>query len=96
MESGSIITLDHIYRAIVEVKITTDSMDARLRALNGTVRQHEMDLAILKDWRSTQANGIIRQVGDLRVELARAGVMAGGFGAVAAIAAAVFKAAGVF
>jgi methylglyoxal synthase len=96
MEPGSVVTLDHIYRAIVEVKVVTDSMDARLRVLNGTVRQHEMDLAVLKDWRTTQANGAIHQVTDLRVELARAGAWGGGLGIAATIAAAVLKAFGVF
>ena len=90
------ITLEQIYRAIVEVKVVTDSVDTRLRVLNGTVRQHCEDLAVLKDWRASQANKAISQVGDLKVELAKVGAFGGSFGIIIAIAVAIFKAAGIF
>ena len=94
--SVPLITLEQIYRAIVEVKVVTDSVDSRLRILNGTVRQHAEDLAVLKDWRATQANRAITQVGDLKVELAKIGAFGGGFGLIAAITAAIGKAIGVY
>jgi hypothetical protein len=90
------ITLEQVYRAVLDVKTATLSIDERLKVLNGTVRQHCEDIAVLKDWRASQANEAIHQVGDLRVELARVAVMAGGFGAAATIIAAVLKAFGVF
>ena len=96
MGPGTIVTLDHVYRAIIEVKVVSDSMDARLKMLNGMVREHEKDLAVLKDWRASQANKAIGQVGDLRVELARAGVMAGSFGLVITVGASILKGLGVF
>jgi hypothetical protein len=88
------ITLEQIYRAIVEIKLVTDSVDARLKILNGIVRQHDVDLGILKDWRSSQANAAIHAVGDIKLELARMGAFGGGLGFVLAAVVAVLKAAG--
>ena len=98
MENNHIvpISLEQIYRAILEVKVVTDSVDSRLRILNGTVRQHCEDIAVLKDWRASQANQAIHEVGDLKVELAKVGAFGGGLGLVIAITAGVLKALGVF
>ena len=90
------ITNEHIYKALLEIKLVTDSVDMRLKILNGTVRQNCTDIAVLKDWRATQANAAIYQVGDLKVELAKIGAFGGSLGLVAGIIAAILKAVGVF
>jgi hypothetical protein len=88
------ITLDQIYRAVVEIKVISDSMDARLRALNGTVHRLDVELAVLKDWRKSQANHAIREIPDIKMELARMGAFGGGFGLVTVVVLGVLKAAG--
>ena len=89
------ITLEQIYRAIIEGRVVMDSVDARLKILNGTVRQHDVDLAVLKDWRASQANRAIEQVGINRVDLAKIGALGGGFGIIMTIGILILKAAGV-
>ena len=99
MEDGSTaipITLALIYRAIVEVKVVSDSLDVRLKALTDSVHRLEIEVGILKDWRATQANNAIKQVSDNRVDLAKMGAIGGGFGIVAVVLGAVLKALGVF
>ena len=95
MASENPITLEMIYRAIVENKGTIESVDERLRVLNGSVRQNCTDIAVLKDWRSSHANKVLGQVGDLRVEIAKMGAFGGGFGLVAGLVIALLKGFGV-
>jgi len=87
--------LEQIYRAVIESRVVIDSVDARLRILNGTVRTHDIDLAVLKDWRASQANKAIEQVGINRVDLAKIGALGGGFGIIMTIGILILKAAGV-
>ena len=95
MVAPDTITLEMIYRAVLESKIITDSIDTRLKILNGTVRQHDTEIAVLKDWRHSQANKAIGQVGELRVEIAKMGAFGGGFGLVAGAVIVVLKVLGV-
>ena len=90
------VTLDQVYHILTTHGDKLNKIEAHLERLNEHISEQGRDLAVLKDWRASQANGIIKQVGDLRVELAKMGAIAGGFGMVATITAAVLKALGVF
>ena len=88
-------TLELIYRVVLDTKVSADSALAQLKVLNGTVRQHDKSIAVLEDWRKSQAGPAIRQVGDLRVELARLAAQGAGFGVVVAGLVALLKGLGV-
>ena len=78
--------LDHIREDVKEIK-------EQMKALNGTVRLHDKELAVLKDWRCSQGDAAVKGVQDLKVELAKFGVFGGGMGfmvGVVALAAKVF------
>ena len=95
VDIGMSVTLEQVYRAVIESKVVIDSVDARLKILNGTVRTHDVDIAVLKDWRTTQANKTIADVGDLKVEVAKIAAFGGGFGLIAGGIALLLKVIGV-
>jgi hypothetical protein len=67
-----------------------------LRTLNGTAARHEADLAVLKDWRASQAQAAVKDVADLKVQLAQLAVKYASLGGVVAIVIWVLKALGIF
>lgn len=89
-------TLDSIYTVVQATQEDVDEIKEQLKILNGTVRQNCTDIAILKDWRATQADPATRQIPDMKAELAKVGVQVGGIGAVTTIAILVLRALGVF
>ena len=103
------VTLARVYEGIVEVKALVASMDSRLRILDATVgrlestvskldstvRGLDKEVAIIKDWRASQADHAIHEIPDIKMEMARMGAFGGVFGLVLAIGAAVLKVMGV-
>lgn len=103
------VTLARVYEGIVEVKALVASMDSRLRILDATVSRLEAtvgkldvtvrgldkEVAIIKDWRASTVNNAIREIPDIKMELARMGAFGGGIGLVLAITAAILKVTGV-
>jgi len=80
--------LEHIHEDVAEIKV-------EMKKMNGTVRCHDRDLAILKDWRLSQGNPAVQGVQDLKVELAKFGVFGGGAGFIVVLAAIAAKVLGV-
>ena len=103
------ISLERVYEGIIEVKALVTSADTRLRMLDatvsrletmvsrldGTVHRLDREMAVLNDWRNTQVNHAIQDVGDLKVQLAKMAAGGGGFGLVVAAIIAILKATGV-
>jgi len=103
------VTLARVYEGIVEVKALVNSMDSRLRILDSTVSRLEStvckldttvrgldkEVAVIKDWRASQVNHAIREVSDLKVQLAKIAAGGGGFALITAALVAILKAAGV-
>lgn len=83
------IKLELIYENVCEIK-------EQLKKLNGTVHDHERDIAVLKDWRASQVNTTLGKVNDMRVEIARMGALGTTVGAALGIMLLIGKAVGVF
>jgi hypothetical protein len=74
-----------------EVQAGFAQTNEQLRALNGTVRQHETRLSLLESFCDEQVKPIIKTVNENRLELVKLGAFGGGLGGVLAIVVAVGK-----
>ena len=82
--------------ALPAMKDQGDRIEKHLEELNGTVRENRTDIAVLKDWRDSQAGPATKQVADIRVEVAKVAAQVTGVGAVAVVVALVLRSLGVF
>ena len=108
-DTPRVITLDRIYEIVVEVRALVTSVDTRVRILDstvsglkdtvsqldGTVHRLDREMAVINDWRKSQVNHAIQDVGDLKVQLAKIAAGGGSAGIGLGIALAILKATGV-
>lgn len=89
------VTREEMFVVLEAIKAKVDGIDLCIREIKRIIQANCEDIAVLKDWRSTQVNSALRQVTDLRIELAKLGVLGGGFGLVLGIAVAILKTVGI-
>ena len=108
-DTPRVITLDRIYEIVVEVRALVTSVDTRVRILDstvsglkdtvsrldGTVHRLDREMAVITDWRKSQANHAIKDVGDLKVQIAKIAAGGGSVGVGFGIVLAILKATGV-
>jgi archaellum component FlaC len=89
-------TLEQVLAIVQNTDEKVEKIEEHLKELNGSVRQNTTDVAVLKDWRKSQAQPAVTGVQDLRVEIAKYTALGGGIGVVVSIIGVVLKALGVF
>ena len=89
-------TIGMVFNVVTRTQKDVKELKEEFKELNGTVRENTTDLAVLKDWRSSRAEPAVKEVVDLKVELAKYGAKAGGVGAVAILVVVILKSLGVF
>jgi hypothetical protein len=75
------------------VKEKVADVERQVTSLNGTVRDHDKDITVLKEFEK-RATPLLEKIGDMRVELAKLGAVGGGMGLVFGAILAIGKGAG--
>lgn len=88
--------MGHLEAYLEDIKTDVCEVKSQLVALNGTVKRHSEDIAVLKDWRASVASPAVKEVGDLRVQFAELAVKYGSLGGIAALVIWILKSLGVF
>jgi len=98
------ITLALVFQIVQHIDEAVHKIDDGLTTLNGTVRRHNVELAVLKDWRVNHVMEVkeaaheikenAHEVTGIKIELAKIGAFGGSMGIVIAIVAIAAKAIG--
>ena len=89
-------TLEQVLTTVENIETQVCKIEAHMKELNGSVKTNHTDIAVLKDWRQSQAQPAVKGVQDLKVEVAKFSALGGTFGAIVAIVGIVCKVLGLF
>ena len=79
---------------VVSMQEDIQKLTVGFEKLNGTVRENRTDLAVLKDWRLSQADPATKQIPDIKLEVAKLAGLGGGVGLIASIVLVIAKVVG--
>ena len=88
-------TISMVLAVVTRTQEDVKELKEEFKILNGTVREHCKDIAVLKDWRESQADPATKQIPGIKADVARIAVQTTGVGAIVGVMVVVAKALGV-
>ena len=88
-------TIAQVLTVVTRTQKDVEELKEEFKILNGRVREHHTEIAVLKDWRDRQVDPATKDIPDLKAKVAVVAVQTTGIGAITGIVVVVAKALGV-
>lgn len=88
-------TIARVFTVVTRTQEDVKELKNEFKILNGTVREHCEDLAVLKDWRDSQVDPATKQIPDIKAEVAKLAAQSCGVGAILGVVVVALRALGV-